>query len=110
MAREGPPTSADAGVQPHRQSGGIQLPMELSFITVDKPGQRIPYSQISQITAHAMRKSHERRRALDSISIPSQQSRQQGKRTTSESSNPSATQNQKTHRGRASSTKTTTAR
>lgn len=39
--------------------------MELSFITVEKPGQRIPYWQLSQITAHAMRKSHERRRGIE---------------------------------------------
>ncbi|KIW73838.1 hypothetical protein, variant [Phialophora macrospora] len=53
--------------------GGVQLPMELSFINVDKPGQRIPYLQLSQITAHAMRRSHERRRGLDSSLTQSQQ-------------------------------------
>ncbi len=53
--------------------GGIQLPMEISFITVNQPGQRIPYSQLSQITAHAMRKSHERRRGKVSNTTQSKQ-------------------------------------
>ena len=69
MAKEG---SDESRNQTSRRTQGAQLPMELSFITVDKPGQRVPYWQLSQITAHAMRKSHERRRGQESKTARSQ--------------------------------------
>ena len=66
MAKDGHTDHQDGDVGTEGRAGGVQLPMEISFITVKNPGQRIPYSQLSQITAHAMRKSHERRRGLES--------------------------------------------
>ncbi|KIW78819.1 hypothetical protein Z517_08658 [Fonsecaea pedrosoi CBS 271.37] len=38
--------------------------MDVHFISVDRPG-RVPSWQLSQITAHAMRRNHERRRGLE---------------------------------------------
>ncbi|KIW96203.1 uncharacterized protein Z519_03271 [Cladophialophora bantiana CBS 173.52] len=45
-------------------SQGSQLPMDVHFINVDRPG-RVPNWQLSQITAHAMRRNHERRRCIE---------------------------------------------
>jgi hypothetical protein len=60
-----------------QNTGGVQLPMELVFITVDHPGRPAPHSQLSQITAHAMRRNHERRRVLGAAATRGQTLTQQ---------------------------------
>ncbi|KIW24772.1 uncharacterized protein PV07_10465 [Cladophialophora immunda] len=57
-------TLKDGGEKAKELSQGGQLPMDVHFINVNRPG-RIPNWQLSQITAHAMRRNHERRRGLE---------------------------------------------
>ncbi|OAP58256.1 hypothetical protein AYL99_07346 [Fonsecaea erecta] len=57
-------TVKDGGDQAGERTLGGQLPMDVHFINVDRPG-RVPNWQLSQITAHAMRRNHERRRGLE---------------------------------------------
>ncbi|KAJ9607070.1 hypothetical protein H2200_008142 [Cladophialophora chaetospira] len=76
MTKRGGQRAQGGDVGRKERPGGIQLPMEVSFIAVNKPGERIPYSQLSQITAHAMRKSHERRRDRETTTRQGRQPQQ----------------------------------
>jgi hypothetical protein len=78
MAEQAEGKSAKKPNRSRRSPPGIQ-PGELTFVSVARPGERTPSELLSQITAHAMRKSHEQRRMQNGTKVKPKQPRKSKK-------------------------------